>query len=105
MAPSLDFVPAAECPQARSRVELERAAHSHRPPVALTPAGGAPSSGTKKVGASGSPASTRYLSKPVMPWAARKVTSLRKVPVKLRAGVCDDRWGAPRMVAGVRALR
>src|ERR1700730_8853138 len=66
------------------------AAHSHRSPVTLTPGGGAASSGTKNVGASGSLASTRYFSKLVMPSAARKVSSIRKLPVKLREGFMKD---------------
>src|SRR5262249_52715581 len=93
------------CPQARSRVELERAAHSHRPPVTLTPAGGAASSGTKKVGASGSPASTRYFSKSVMPSAARKVSSIRKLPVKLRDGFWNTRDAPSATICGVRDIR
>src|SRR5215470_11128281 len=47
-------------------------------PAMLTPGGGPASSGTKKVDASGSPASTRYFSKSVTPSAARKVSSIRK---------------------------
>ena len=67
-------------------------AHSHLSPVTLTPGGGAASSGTKKVGVSGSPAATRYFSKSVMPSAARPVSSIRKFPVKLRDGF----WNRPR---------
>src|ERR687887_2856397 len=71
----------------RSKLGRKRkAAYSHLCPVRVTPGGGARSSGTKKVGASGSPASTRYFSKSVMPSAARNVSSIRKLPVKLRDG-------------------
>src|SRR5262245_9948644 len=72
---------------ARSELGHKRkTAYSHLCPLTLTPGGGAGSSGTKKVGASGSPASTRYFSKSVMPSAARNVSSIRKLPVKLRDG-------------------
>src|SRR5262249_17692099 len=69
-------------------------AHSHLSPVTLTPGGGAASSGTKKVGASGSRASTRYFSKSVTPSAARKVSSIRKFPVKVRDGFWNTRYAA-----------
>src|SRR5262249_17922523 len=59
---------------------------SHLLPVIATPAGGGGSSGTKNVGASGSRGSTRYCSKSVTPSVARKLSSIRKLPVKLRAG-------------------
>src|SRR5262249_20134501 len=66
-------------------------AHSHLRPVTLTPGGGAGSSGTKKVGANGSSGSTRYFSKSVTPLMARKLSSIRKFPVKLRAGFWKTR--------------
>src|SRR4029453_9298329 len=72
-----------------------KAVYSHLCPVTLTPGGGARSSGTKKVGASGSPASTRYFSKSLMPSAARNVSSIKKLPVKLRAGFWNTKK-APR---------
>src|SRR5215468_2248863 len=81
------------------------AAHSHLSPVTLTPGGGAASSGTKKVGASGSRASTRYFSKSVTPSAARKVSSIRKFPVKLRDGLWNTRYAASAMICGVRDIR
>src|SRR6266851_6255332 len=80
------------------------AAHSHLSPVTLTPAGGTASSGTKNVGASGSRASTRYFSKSVMPSAARKVSSIRKLPVKLRDGFWNTRYAASAMISGVRDI-
>src|SRR5262245_24862695 len=81
------------------------AAHSHRSPVTLTPGGGAASSGTKKVGASGCRASTRYFSKSVMPSAARKISSIRKFPVKLRDGFWNTRWSASASIFGLRDIR
>jgi hypothetical protein len=49
----------------------------------LTPAGGEMSSGTKKSTCSGWLKSTRYWSKSLTPSAARNVSSIRKLPVKL----------------------
>src|SRR5262245_7072004 len=89
----------------RSVWRRPKAAHSHLCPVTLTPGGGASSSGTKKVGASGSPASTRYFSKLVTPSAARKVSSIRKLPVKLREGLWNTRYAASAMISGVRDMR
>src|SRR6516164_1222824 len=83
----------------------DESAHSHLSPVTLTPGGGGASSGTKKVGASGSPASTRYFSKSVTPAAARKVSSIRKLPVKLRDGLWNTRYAASAMICGVRDIR
>src|SRR5207249_8638570 len=59
---------------------------SQRWPLTLTPGGGGGSAGTKNVGASGSRVSTRYFSKSVTPSPARKLSSIRKLPVKLFAG-------------------
>src|SRR4029078_12994912 len=55
---------------------------AYRAAARLTPFGGGMESGTKKSGMSDLDASTRYWSKSVTPFAARKVSSIRKLPVK-----------------------
>src|SRR5262245_36805924 len=71
----------------------------------LTPGGGTMWSGTKKSGASGWLGSTRYWSKSVTPSLAKNVSSIRKWPVKLLAGLAKIFAAASARISGVRDMR